>query len=129
MKSMTNDSRDGSAMMMNLELNHERDWHTYLQIHVDELQRRMAALPTEQNIAEWTRVAFLGAMNDSHHALSDVLRCIIEINASDDVPSTLTLGVDSALYQCIDSHLYIDQVATQLLPLADVTMPNSWAEL
>jgi hypothetical protein len=110
-------------------MTHDLDWHDYLQRYVDELLRREAALPTEQNVAQWTRVEFLRDVAECHHALSDVLRCVLEINTSCYVPPNLTIDVNSVLYQCIDVHLHIDRVTTQLLPLAGAKFPSSWAEL
>ena len=114
--------------MSDHELTYDRDWHDYLQCYVDELLRRETALPTEQNIAQWSRFELLRDITECHHALSDVLRCVIEINTSHYVPPNLTIDVDSVLSQCIDAHLHIDHV-TQLLPLAGATLPSSWAEL
>jgi hypothetical protein len=115
--------------MIDLELTHHLDWHDHLQGFIDELQRRKAALPSEQNVAQWTRVELLRDIADCHHALSDVLRCIVEINTSHCVPPNLTIDVDSVLYQCIDVQLFIDHVTTRLMPLAGATLPTSWAEL
>ncbi|MBW4079048.1 MAG: hypothetical protein HIU84_11185 [Acidobacteria bacterium] len=114
--------------MTDPELTHGLDWHACPQRHVDDLQRRGQALPTEQNIAGWTTSAVLGAVNDSHHVSSDVLRCIIEINVGSYVPSTLTPGMDSALCQRFDFNLNIDHGSTQLLPFAVATLPNFWDE-
>lgn len=64
--------------MTDLEHTHELDWRDYMQVLVDELQSRKAALPTERNITQWTRVGFLRDVAECHQALSDVLRCIVE---------------------------------------------------
>lgn len=104
--------------MNDCALTHDVDWHDYLRGFIDELQRRRSALPTEQNISEWTSAAVLRAMTKCHHALSEVLRGIIDVNTRYLMPPELTVGVDSVLYQCIDANLDIDHVYTELLPLA-----------
>lgn len=115
--------------MMDLERTHDLDWRDYLRGLVDEMERRKAALPTQKNIAQWTRTEFSWDIADCHHALSDVLRCVVEINSSPYVPPNLRNDVDSVLYQCIGVHLFIDRVTTQLLPLAGGKLSSSWAEL
>lgn len=113
----TNHSERNSKMN-DCDLTRDVDWHDYLREFIDELQHRRSALPTEQNIAEWTSAAVLRAMTECHHALSEVLRGIIDVNTRYLMPPELTVGVDSVLYQCIDANLDIDHVRTALLPLA-----------
>ena len=115
--------------MIDLESMLDLDWHDYLRGFIDELDRRKATLPTQQNIAQWTRVEFLRDITECHHALSDVLRCIKEINTSHCTPPDLILDVEAVLYECIDVHLFLDRVTTRLFPLAGVRLPSSWAEL
>ena len=115
--------------MMNPELTHDLDWRDYLRGFVDEMERRKATLPTEQNIAQWTRTEFFWQITECHHALSDVLRCVKEINAGHYVPPNLRIDVDSVISQCIDAHLFLDRVTMRLFPLAGGKLPSSWAEL
>lgn len=114
--------------MTDPELSHGLDWHACSQRHVDDLQRRRQALPTEQNIARWITSAVRGAVSDSQHALGDVLGCTIAINVGSFVPRILTPGMDSARGQRIDFDLKFDPGSTQLLPFAVATLPNSWVE-
>jgi hypothetical protein len=129
MTDMSTNPSDGSSTMNDLELTYDLDWRDYLRGFVDELERRKAALPTRQNIAQWTRGDFYRDIAECHHALGDVLRCVIEINTSHCVPPNLRIDVESVLYQCIGVHLFIDRVTTQLFPLVGGTLPSSWAEL
>lgn len=115
--------------MMDLAQTHDLDWRDYLRGLVDEMQRRKAALPTHQNIAQWTRSDFFRDVAECHHALGDVWRCVLEINTSPYVPPNLRIDVESVIYQCIGVHLFIDRVSTELLPLAGEKLPSSWAEL
>lgn len=129
MMTMPTNPSNGSSKLIDHELIYDRDWHDYLGAFVDELERRKAALPTEQNIAQWTRTDFFRDITECHHALSDVLRCVKEINSSDRTPSGLNLDVDSVLSQCIDVHLFLDRVTMRLFPLAGAKLPSTWAEL
>ena len=115
--------------MIDLELTYDLSWYDYLGTFVDELERRKAALPTEQNIAQWTRTDFFRDIAECHHALSHVLRCVKEINTTDRMPSDRNLDVDSVLSQCVDIHLFLDRVTMRLYPLAGAKLPSRWAEL
>ena len=109
-------------------LTRDLDWPAYLQLHVDELERCCAALPTDRDIAQWTRVDLLGDITDCHHALSDVLRCVVELNTSHYVPPDLVIDVDAVLHRCVEVDLHLDDI-TRLVPLASAPLPSSWAEL
>ena len=111
------------------ELTYDADWHHYLRDVIDELRERMAELPSEHDIAEWTSDAALRAMTQCQHVLSRVLRCVIEIYESGNPPRALRTDADAALAMCIEVHLHIDSIYMELLPSARAAFPTSWAEL
>ncbi len=108
---------------------YDADWYHSLRDVVDELMDTAAKLPSERDIDVWTRDEVLQAMTQCHHVLSRVLRSVIEIYESGNPPRALQTDADAALAMCIQVHLHIDSVYSDLLPLTRVAFPRSWDEL
>ena len=108
---------------------YDADWYHSLRDVADELMDTAAKLPSERDIDVWTRDEVLQAMTQCHHVLSRVLRSVIEIYESGNPPRALRTNADAALATCIQVHLRIDRIYTELLPRTRVAFPTSWAEL
>ena len=82
---------------------------------VERLQRERAALPSRDAVDQCSNTETLKAFIGCQHTLSDVLRLVSEIGARPDLRRADVLAFDEALYVCIDVHLHLDDLYSDLL--------------
>lgn len=82
---------------------------------VERLQRERAELPSRGGVDQCSNTETLTAFIGCQHTLSDVLRLVSKIGARPDLRRAEVLAFDEALYVCIDVHLHLDDLYTDLL--------------
>lgn len=82
---------------------------------VERLQRDQAALRPRDGVNRCSNAEALAAFIGCQHTLSDVLRLVSKIGARPDLRKAEVLAFDEALYVCIDVHLYLDDLYSELL--------------
>lgn len=90
--------------------------------HVSDLEQRLSDKFTTQN-ADLTVTAAIGVLTECHRTLSDVLGCVIELNARYGPSLDVALDVDAVIQWCIAVRLHLDVAFTALVPLAQETPP------
>ena len=97
---------------------------TRLRCHISDLEQRLSDLSTPQN-AVLTVTAAIGTLIECQRTLSDVLRCVIELNARYGPCLDVALDVDAVIEWCIAVRLQLDEAFTALSPLAQEASPMS----
>lgn len=92
---------------------------------VERLQRERAALPSRGGVDQCSNTETLKAFIGCQHTLSDVLRLVVKIGARPDLRRAEVLAFDEALYICIDVHLYLDDLYSELLRRSEPTAMTS----
>ncbi|MHB8334212.1 MAG: hypothetical protein ACYDEH_04845 [Acidimicrobiales bacterium] len=72
-----------------------------------------------------TVTAAIGALTEYQRTLSDVLRCVIELNARYGASLVVALDVDAVIEWCIAVRLQLDEAFTALVPLVQEASPMS----